>query len=708
MADWRGRLWRLCRKELRETLRDRRTILTLVLMPLMLYPLLGMTMQRFLLSTTVNAEPVYQIGIATAREGNFISSLINDPRSLPPPEIRDASDSELAKFEVIGYVDITADETLELNLVDIAVRVVDFDDPAIELTAVVGDGRGLDARRILVERLQWLKLSIAEDRIAEATTKPYAPPIAVRIRTIGTEEKQSPLATVIPLVLVLMTITGAVYPAIDLTAGERERGTIEALIASPVARANVLFAKYVAVVTVALLTAIVNLIAMMTTLWATGLLSRLTNGAGFPAIELLQIFGLLVLFSGFFSAVLLSLTSFAKSFKEAQAYLIPLMLVALTPGILSLVPGVRLTGILAIVPLVNIVLLARDLLSGGVEAGPAIAAIVSTIAYAIAALGIAARLFGSDAVLRGSELSIASLFTRPESSRAVPTASDAALTFAVLFPIYFVASNGLSRLSPADVTSRLVINAVTLVLVFGGVPLVASLLGRDRLSTTFRWIWPAGLGGIGVAVGAMVMGLGLWPIAHEVFVIADWLGITGLDLEKFKEARATLDLLKEAPTWLVLASLALAPAVIEELCFRGYLFSALRPVMTPWQTILVTAFVFGLFHVLTGSILLIERFFPTMMMGIFLGWVAWRTNSVIPGMVLHFTHNGLLNLAAVYKDRLTSLGIADETSHLPVAWIIGGVAVTSLGIAIVYGFTRRDGADAAIMTSHSNDQPVPA
>ena len=68
---------------------------------------------------------------------------------------------------------------------------------------------------------------------------------------------------------------------------------------------------------------------MFVTLWASGLLSRLTVDGGFPGIELLQILGLLVLFSGFFSALLLSLTSFAKSFKEAQAYLIPLMLLAL-------------------------------------------------------------------------------------------------------------------------------------------------------------------------------------------------------------------------------------------------------------------------------------------------------------------------------------------------------------------------------------------
>src|SRR5207302_590813 len=80
------------------------------------------------------------------------------------------------------------------------------------------------------------------------------------------------LAALVPLILILMTITGAVYPAIDLTAGELERGTLEILVAAPVPRLALLFAKYVSVLTVALLTAVINLITMLVTLFLSGLL----------------------------------------------------------------------------------------------------------------------------------------------------------------------------------------------------------------------------------------------------------------------------------------------------------------------------------------------------------------------------------------------------------------------------------------------------
>ena len=166
-----------------------------------------------------------------------------------------------------------------------------------------------------------------------------------------------------PLILILMTITGAVYPAIDLTAGERERGTLETLIASPVPRMQLLFAKYAAVVTVALLTAVVNLAAMIATVSSIGLTTVLFGTQGRLARRADGDRGLLVLFAAFFSAVLLAVTSFARSFKEAQAYLIPLMLVSITPGMLSMIPGLKLQGPLVVTPLLNIVLLARDLFS---------------------------------------------------------------------------------------------------------------------------------------------------------------------------------------------------------------------------------------------------------------------------------------------------------------------------------------------------------
>ncbi len=680
-----GRLFRLCQKELRETLRDRRTIITLVLMPLLVYPVLSMTLNRFLLASGVDGEPRFVVCMAAGGEADFLLTILQDPRSQPPPSIVAAAGEEVAKFEFVAPPDgMTPLEALENDLVDAVISRSVSPQPTLTITALNENPTSLAARRILAERLLYFNQALFRDQLIRVGQFDV-PSIAVEVDSIGESQSQPLLATIVPLVLVLMTITGAVYPAIDLTAGERERGTMEALIASPIPRGMVLFSKYVAVVTVALLTAVANLGAMFVTLWAGRLLPLLVGeDAGFPLLAFLQIFLLLILFAAFFSAVLLALTSFARSFKEAQAYLIPLMLLSLTPGVLSLFPDVRLTPSLSVVPLLNIILLSREILAGTIQFVPAMVAVCTTLVYAAAALGVAARLFGSDAVLRGSEVSFGAALKRPETGRSIPALSEAAMTLALIFPTYFLASNILAQWATQAIAPRLLLNAGVLFAVFGGLPLFAVWYCRDRPQTTYRLARP----GLLAICGAVLLGLGLWTWAHELFVFAELLGLGGLDASKIAGVEAMLAEMRNISPALVLLTLALTPAVVEELCFRGYLFSTLAARLSPTATIVVTSLLFGLFHVLTGSTLLLERFLPTTMLGLVLGTVAWRTGSVWPGIILHFTHNAFLELVMCYRDQLLELGIGiEEQTHLPWTWLLGGTLLIGVGAAMV-GFAR--------------------
>ena len=263
-----GRLWRLCQKELRETIRDRRTIFTLLLMPLLVYPIMSMALNRFLL-TSGEIDDGYTICVATDMERDILDQWLSSPLSVPPEAILESSGNELAKFNAIIIPGISPAEAVLSNQADVGLQLSNLETgiPTATFYAYRGDNVSQAARRVVVERLQWLKLSQAEILLKQRT-KDYRPPLTVQAEDVGEVEENSMLATIVPLVLVLMTITGAVYPAIDLTAGERERGTMEAVMASPVPRGYVLFSKYTAVVAVALLTAVANLIAMFTTLWA--------------------------------------------------------------------------------------------------------------------------------------------------------------------------------------------------------------------------------------------------------------------------------------------------------------------------------------------------------------------------------------------------------------------------------------------------------
>jgi ABC-2 type transport system permease protein/sodium transport system permease protein len=249
---------RLAMKELRETLRDRRTIVTLVLMPVLVYPLLSMAFQRFLLAgVRSHGEAGYEVAVGSIQ----VKEMLEDHLAKYPLRDESGKTIELTFNEVPDLSDAVAHSSAVLGV------GLTFDQNQIPIVEFVHRddfesryfARELESR-LLNSNIAALRLRLAQNHLPDQPAAYFA---RRAIRTSTTAP--SPLATLVPLILILMTITGAVYPAIDLTAGERERGTLETLIAAPIPRISLLLAKYVAVVTVALLTATVNLVAMTAT-----------------------------------------------------------------------------------------------------------------------------------------------------------------------------------------------------------------------------------------------------------------------------------------------------------------------------------------------------------------------------------------------------------------------------------------------------------
>ncbi len=415
---WMGIVRRLARKELNEILRDRRTVLTLVLMPLLLYPVLGLAFRVFLFGgPTSSTAMVYRLGVRPDAEGKAVRFYVEQgqlaiqerqppttshepaPHQRPAPELQIMESDDLEGDVLSGQIDV-------------GIRVdgsVPFDPLRLDRELKTDwqvlyredSAFGVEAVRYLEEvcaaaNARYLFVGLRARGVGQREMPVLMRPIVLRDPQA---RKMTLLPVLVPLILILMTITGAVYPAIDVTAGERERGTLEILVAAPVPRLAVLFAKYLAVLFVAMLTAMVNLGSMALTLYLGGIADKLLGPDALSPLVLVQVLALLLLFAAFFSAVLLTLTSFARSFKEAQSYLVPLMLLALMPGVLSLIPGLHLRGFLSVVPLLNVALLTRDLLEGNVHLFGALVVVGSTLAYAALALALAARIFGAEAVL---------------------------------------------------------------------------------------------------------------------------------------------------------------------------------------------------------------------------------------------------------------------------------------------------------------------
>jgi ABC-2 type transport system permease protein/sodium transport system permease protein len=193
--------------------------------------------------------------------------------------------------------------------------------------------------------------------------------------------------------------------------------------------------------------------------------------------------------------------------------------------------------------------------------------------------------------------------------------------------------------------------------------------------------WPA----------ALLLGVSLWPFAYEIFVTQDvvaqrlWPNADA-DLAggaKLEFAKALLARFENASPLAVLLCMAVVPGIFEELFFRGYLYTALAKQRNAWMAIALSALLFAGFHVISGG-LTDERFLPSLFIGLILGYLRWQSGSVLPGMMAHACHNGLLLAVVMYRDRIDlDRWFATEQRHLPALWLVGAAfaAATAIGLA---------------------------
>jgi ABC-2 type transport system permease protein/sodium transport system permease protein len=742
-----ARVARLARKELLEVVRDKRTIITLVLMPLLLYPLLSFAFRQYLVALipAKDAERPLTIGVGSAEARDHLERVFFEahdvefvqaaatvgllaPSGAPGPWLAGATASAGASLRDPAGANLRDPAVAAAHPVPLGSKAP----PPVAVVVVDDLGKALEAGEIdvavlivpnLVRRDDYdFKLfyadlgprtralvSLVEDTVRQASARklrrklenlrlpPFVTTDLVPYRVVREPSQTTTdsaamlsLTALVPLILILMTITGAVYPAIDLTAGERERGTLEILVAAPVPRIALLLGKYAAVLCVAVLTAAINLTMMLVTLEFNGLTREVfKHGITVPLVG--QLLFLLILFAAFFSAVLLALTSFARSFKEAQAYLIPLMLVSLAPGVLAMMPGLHLTGVLTATPLVNIVLLARDLSEGDVPVNVIVVVVGSTIVYAAAAIAGAARIFGAEAVLYSEQSGWADLLRRPRAPRATASVAGVLFWLALVFPVLF-AFMGLMPVGLEPEASLASLVAISYVL-YLGFPLLALVRGRVNLVSGLQLRRPPWAS----LPAALVLGVAATPLILQLLT---WLRDSGLTFQgpgAERLFREEVRRWRDVPTWLVAGTFALI-GVAEEVFFRGLLFSALRATTTRGMTIAGSALLFGLCH----AVLRVDQLVPATLMGLVLGWVCWQTRSVVPGMLLHAAYNAALIVLALYQTprpaprgeggRGMAFGrVLQPLNEIPWEWQLGGLAAGLLAAAVIWWWRVRDG-----------------
>lgn len=356
-----GEIGTIFRKEMLEVGRDRKTLIFMILLPVVLIPLLLQVTGSIMGDAQRKANEKVLVYAASGAEGL--------------PELPGPGFQEL-RVEGTEAVAAVADGRLDFALevkpeVDGRREVVLHYDNASLTSKVrerVEDALGVVSDRLRNERLAALGVVGAEPQAALLKPVAVLPSGVASMREVIGERVGSTL----PFILIVFCFLGAMYPAIDLAAGEKERGTLQTLLLVPVARWRLVVGKLLVVFVTGVVAAVLSLVGLG--VWL-GLQSGQMSGAlgevlsAIGVIDLSLIGAMLVPTSLIFASLLLGISIYAKSFKEAQSYIAPLNMLVLMPAFMATLPGVELDFATALIPVTNVALAIKDLIKGTIETG---------------------------------------------------------------------------------------------------------------------------------------------------------------------------------------------------------------------------------------------------------------------------------------------------------------------------------------------------
>ncbi len=519
-------------------------------------------------------------------------------------------------------------------------------------------------RQRLVER-RLAAVGLAADALAPLTisTLHVAPP---------SESARTRLAGLLPVLLVLLAVSGAFITAVDLVAGERERGTLETLLSWPVRRRDVFIGKLLVVCVAAAASVGLNLLSAGATV-AIGT-SQLGASAGAQGAFLSAGAGALVLcfvvllpLTVTLGAVALALTGLASSVKEAQNYLAPLILAAMVAAGVALLPHARPTLALDLIPVTGVVLALKESLQAtaipwlhlGLSAA-------TSLALAAVVVGWSARRFDQESfrypgLVRAGWGRFRKWGPRPDA----PGGIEALLIFAVAVAGMVLAGGFFQHANAA------VLVAGPLLLFVAAPALLHTWFGAYDPRVTLGLRLPANRAWLGTAIAlpaaiACSLGLGLMQ--------SPWVPSQSGD-EQLTKIIADLH---TAGGWpLLVLCVAVTPGVCEELLCRGTLLSGLTRGVGMRSGVILSAFLFAILHLSP------YRFLPQFVLGVFLALFALRNRSILPGMLIHAGHNAVVVVFSVATAWQTLpliqplLALA-ERAPLPIGAVLAAIGLAGL------------------------------
>jgi len=388
------------RKELTEWLRDRRTLISTVVIPLLAFPLMmvGFSALAIMLVGQAKKETPKVMILG----GEDSPAVIEGLRKLDNLEIVPSTSNwkeMISNKEIRAAVAIPDGFQAALATGEAKTVLIYFYEG--ELKSSFGADRIEKFFKDYRDRV--VRDRLAAKNLPETILKPFE----VKQQNVAPPEKVGGAAFggFIGYMVILLCMTGAMYPAIDLTAGEKERGTMETILSSPLARLDLVLGKFLLVLSASLATATLSVISMGSSFSILGKFHAFSGGQGadlhlqIGVKSAAAVFLMALPLAVLFSALLLTIALFAKSHKEAQSYLTPMTFAVVIPAVASLMPGIELSPKLAVIPILNTSLICKEIVGGTYHWNYIALIFLSTCVYAAAALFLATKMFQRESVL---------------------------------------------------------------------------------------------------------------------------------------------------------------------------------------------------------------------------------------------------------------------------------------------------------------------
>ena len=354
------------KKELIDVLRDRRTLMFMVVIPILITPLLIIGSIKFQeYQNKKSEEKILKIAYINESEDSLTKQLLSDQKGVKIIEgvPIDSIESYIKSDSLQGglYLGKGFLKKIKTNSSGDAKIYYKSSDLMSKSKKRIQAALDIYKRKIIAERLKQLNV---DGQILE--------PINITNIDMATAKETLGKAVggFIPYVLVMFIFLGAMYPAIDLGAGEKERGSLETLLSSPATKFEITMGKLLVVSLTGIVSGLVSVLGISSSLFFIDKIPVQIQETILELINPFMIFSIIILMipiAIFFASMLLSISFYARSFKEAQSLMGPLNMVIIVPLFLSLGPGMEMDHATALMPLINVGLLTKEILAGSVE-----------------------------------------------------------------------------------------------------------------------------------------------------------------------------------------------------------------------------------------------------------------------------------------------------------------------------------------------------